>query len=86
MSKYSIGDYIISQYNRKGNNADSVYMVLPSVAYQYFFSTTPGENYPTCLQNVDNLIKATSIIISTWANKRLFSCLLYTSPSPRDRG
>ena len=77
MNKYSIGDYIISQYNRKGNNVDIVYMIPPSVAYEYFFSTTPGEKYPTCLQNVDNLIKATSIIISTWSNKRLFSGVLY---------
>ena len=77
MNKYSIGDYIISQYNRKGNNVDIVYMIPPSVAYEYFFSTTPGEKYPTCMQNVANLIKVTSVIISTWANKRLFSGVLY---------
>lgn len=77
MSKYSIGDYIISQYNRKGNNVDIVYMIPPSVAYEYFFSILPEEKYPTCLQNVDNLIKVAAIIISTWANKRLFSGVLY---------
>ena len=77
MSKYSIGDYIISQYNRKGNNVDIVYMIPPSVAYEYFFSILPGEKYPLCLQNVDNLAKVTSIIISTWSNKRLFSGVLY---------
>ena len=77
MNKYSIGDYIISQYNRKGNNVDNVYMIPPSVVYEYFFSATPGEKYPSCLQNVDNLIKATSIIISTWSNKRLFNGVLY---------
>lgn len=77
MNKYSIGDYVISQYNRKGNNVDIVYMIPPNSAYAYFFSEIPGENYPTCLQNVDNLIKTTSIIISTWANKRLFSGVLY---------
>lgn len=77
MNKYSIGDYIISQYNRKGNNVDIVYMIPPSVAYEYFFSILPGEKYPTCLQNVDNLIKVTAIIISTWSNKRLFSGGLY---------
>lgn len=76
MSKYSIGDYIISQYNRKGNNVDSLYVIPPSVAYEYFFSTIPGEKYPTCLQNVDSLANVTSIIISTWANKRLFSGVL----------
>lgn len=77
MSKYSIGDYIISQYNRKGNNVDSVYMIPPSSAYEYFFSILPEDNYPTCLQNVDNLIKVTSVIISKWSNKRLFSGVLY---------
>ena len=77
MSKYSIGDYIVSQYNRKGNNVDVVYMIPPSVAYEYFFSILPGEKYPICMQNVDNLAKVTSIIISTWANKRLFSGVLY---------
>lgn len=77
MSKYSIGDYIISQYNRKGNNVDIVYMIPPSVAYEYFFSILPGEKYPLCLQNVDNLAKVTSIIISTWSNKRLFNGVLY---------
>ena len=77
MSKYSIGDYIISQYNRKGADVDIVYMIPPSVAYEYFFSTIPGEKYPTCMQNVDNLIKVTSIIISTWSKKRLFSGVLY---------
>ena len=77
MSKYSIGDYIVSQYNRKGNNVDSVYMIPPSVAYEYFFSILPGEKYPLCLQNVDNLTKVTSIIISTWSNKRLFNGVLY---------
>lgn len=77
MNKYSIGDYIVSQYNRKGNNVDIVYMIPPSVAYEYFFSILPGEKYPSCLQNVDNLAKVTSIIISTWANKRLFSGVLY---------
>ena len=76
MSKYSIGDYIISQYNRKGNNVDSLYVIPPSVAYEYFFSTIPGEKYPTCLQNVDSLSNVTSIIISTFANKRLFSGVL----------
>lgn len=76
MKKYSIGDYIISQDNRKGNNGDNVYMISASVAYEYFFSIIPGEKYPTCIQNVDNLIKVTSIIISTWANKRLFSGVL----------
>lgn len=76
MSKYSIGDYIVSQYNRKGANVDSVYMIPPSVAYEYFFSILPGENYPVCLQNVDNLAKVTSIIISTWSNKRLFNGVL----------
>ena len=77
MSKYSIGDYIISQYNRKGADVDIVYMIPASVAYEYFFSTIPGEKYPTCMQNVDNLITVTSIIISTWSNKRLFSGVLY---------
>ena len=77
MNKYSIGDYIISQYNRKGNNVDIVYMIPPSVAYEYFFSILPEEKYPICLQNVDNLAKVTSIIISTWSNKRLFSGVLY---------
>ena len=76
MNKYSIGDYIISQDNRKGNDGDNVYMIPASVAYEYFFSIIPGEKYPTCMQNVDNLIKVTSIIISTWANKRLFSGVL----------
>lgn len=77
MSKYSIGDYIVSQYNRKGNNVDSIYVIPPSVAYEYFFSILPDEKYPTCLQNVDNQIKVTSVIISTWSNKRLFSGVLY---------
>lgn len=77
MNKYSIGDYVISQYNRKGNNVFSVYVIPPSKAYEYFFSILPDENYPTCLQNVDNKIKVTSIIISTWSNKRLFSGVLY---------
>lgn len=77
MSKYSIGDYIISQYTRKGADVDVVYMIPPSVAYEYFFSILPGEKYPLCLQNVDNLIKVTSIIISTWSKKRLFSGVLY---------
>ena len=77
MNKYSIGDYIISQYNRKGNNVDIVYMIPPSVAYEYFFSILPGEKYPLCLQNVDNLEKVTSIIILTWSNKRLFNGVLY---------
>lgn len=77
MNKYSIGDYIISQYNRKGADVDCVYMIPPSVAYEYFFSILPGEKYPICLQNVDNLAKVTSIIISTWSNKRLFSGVLY---------
>ena len=77
MSKYSIADYVVAEYNRKGNNVFSVYMVPPSAAYEYFFSIIPGENYPICLQNVDNLAKVTSIIISTWANKRLFSGVLY---------
>ena len=77
MGKYSIGDYIISQYNRKGNNVFSVYVIPPSKAYEYFFSIFPDEKYPICLQNVDNLAKVTSIIISTWANKRLFNGVLY---------
>lgn len=77
MNKYSIGDYVISQYNRKGNNVFSVYVVPPSKAYEYFFSILSDENYPTCLQNVDNKIKVTSVIISTWSNKRLFSGVLY---------
>ena len=77
MSKYSIGDYIISQYNREWNNIDIVYMIPPSTAYKYFFSILPDEKYPTCLQNVDNQIKVTSVIISTWSNKRLFSGVLY---------
>ena len=76
MSKYSIGDYVVAEYNRKGNNVDSIYMVQPSIAYEYFFSTTPREIYPTCLQNIENLIKVTSVIISTWVNKRLFSGVL----------
>ena len=77
MNKYSIGDYIISQYNRKGADVDIVYMIPPSVAYEYFFSILPDDKYPLCLQNVDNLAKVTSIIISTWASKRLFSGVLY---------
>ena len=77
MNKYSIGDYIISQYNRKGADVDNVYMIPASEAYEYFFSILPGEKYPLCMQNVDNLAKVTSIIICTWANKRLFSGVLY---------
>lgn len=77
MGKYSIGDYVVAEYNRKGNNVFSVYMIPPSMAYEYFFSILPGDNYPACMQNVDNLAKVTSIIISTWANKRLFSGVLY---------
>ena len=77
MNKYSIGDYVISQYNRKGNNVFSVYAIPPSKAYEYFFSILPGEEYPACMQNVNNLAKVTSIIISTWANKRLFNGVLY---------
>ena len=79
MNKYSIGDYIISQYNRKGNNVFSVYAVPPNKAYEYFFSILPGEEYPACMQNVNNLVKVTSIIISTWSNKRLFSGVLYNN-------
>ena len=77
MNKYSIGDYVVSLYNRKGNNVFSVYAIPPSKAYEYFFSILPGEEYPVCMQNVNNLAKVTSIIISTWANKRLFSGVLY---------
>lgn len=76
MNKYSIGEYVVAEYNRKGNDVDSLYVIPPSVAYEYFFSILPGENYPVCMQNVDNLAKVTSIIISTWANKRLFSGVL----------
>lgn len=79
MNKYSIGDYIISQYNRKGNNVFSAYVIPPSMAYEYFFSILPDENYPKCLQNVDNKIKVTSVIISTWSNKRLFGGVLYNN-------
>ena len=77
MNKYSIGDYVISQYNRKGNNVFSVYAIPPNKAYEYFFSILPGDEYPVCMRNVNNLAKVTSIIISTWANKRLFSGVLY---------
>ena len=79
IKKYTIADYLLAEYNRSGNNADNIYLSSASACYKFLFAETDGGRtiYPTCLQNVDNLIAITDIIMRRYPNKRLFYGTLY---------
>ena len=79
IKKYTIADYLLSEYNRSGSSADNIYLLSGAVCYKFLFSeSTDGRtNYPDCLQSVENLITVTNIIMKRYPSKRLFYGTLY---------
>lgn len=74
IKKYTIADYLLAEYNRTGSSADNIYLLSGANCYKFLFAETDGGriNYPVCLQNEENLIAVTNIIMKRYASKRLF--------------
>lgn len=79
IKKYTIADYLLAEYNRSGSTADNIYLLSGAVCYKFLFSETADgrTSYPTCLQNEENLIAVTNIIMKRYPSKRLFYGTLY---------
>ena len=79
IKKYTIADYLLAEYNRTGSEVDNIYLLSGEVCYKFLFSETADgrTSYPTCLQNEENLIAVTNIIMKRYPNKRLFYGTLY---------
>lgn len=79
IKKYTIADYLLAEYNRTGSSADNIYLLSGEVCYKFLFSESADgrASYPTCLQNEENLITVTNIIMKRYPNKRLFYGTLY---------
>lgn len=79
IKKYTISDYLLAEYNRTGSTADNIYLLSGASCYMFLFSefTDSRVNYPVCLQNEENLIAVTNIIMKRYPNKRLFYGTLY---------
>ena len=79
IKKYTIADYLLAEYNRTGSTADNIYLLSGALCYKFLFSETDDgrTNYPVCLQNVENIIAVTNIIIKRYPSKRLFYGTLY---------
>lgn len=79
IKKYTIADYLLAEYNRSGSAADNIYLLSGAVCYKFLFAETSDgrTSYPTCLQNEENLIAVTNIIMKRYPNKRLFYGTLY---------
>ena len=74
IKEYTIADYLLAEYNRTGSLADNIYLLSGANCYKFLFAETDGGriNYPVCLQNEENLIAVTNIIMKRYASKRLF--------------
>lgn len=79
IKKYTIADYLLAEYNRSGSAADNIYMLPGALCYKFLFAETADgrTSYPTCLQNEENLIAVTNIIMKRYPSKRLFYGTLY---------
>lgn len=79
IKKYTIADYLLAEYNRTGSSADNIYLLSGATSYKFLFAETDNGriNYPVCLQNEENLIAVTNIIMKRYPNKRLFYGTLY---------
>lgn len=79
IKKYTIADYLLAEYNRTGSAADNIYLLSGAVCYKFLFAETADgrTSYPTCLQNEENLIAVTNIIMKRYPSKRLFYGTLY---------
>lgn len=79
LKKYTIADYLLAEYNRSGSSADNIYLLSGAVCYKFLFAETSDgrTSYPTCLQNEENLIAVTNIIMKRYPSKRLFYGILY---------
>lgn len=79
LKKYTIANYLLAEYNRTGSTADNIYLLSGAICYKFLFSETADgrTNYPTCLQNEENLIAVTNIIMKRYPSKRLFYGTLY---------
>ena len=80
IKKYTIADYLLAEYNRQEpTNYSDIYLLSASACWKYLFAETEDgrTKYPTCLQNVENLIAVTDIIMRRYPNKRLFYGTLY---------
>lgn len=79
IKKYTIADYLLAEYNRSGSKADNIYLLSGAVCYKFLFAVTSDgrTSYPTCLQNEENLIAVTNIIMKRYPSKRLFYGTLY---------
>ena len=79
IKKYTIADYLLAEYNRSGSRADNIYLLSGAVCYKFLFAETSDgrTSYPTCLQNEENLIAVTNIIMKRYPSKRLFYGTLY---------
>lgn len=79
IKKFTIADYLTTEYNRTGSEVDNIYLLSGSDCYRFLFSETEDGrvNYPVCLQNEENLIAVTNIIMKRYPNKRLFYGTLY---------
>lgn len=74
IKKYTIADYLLAEYNRTGSEADNIYLLSGAVCFKFLFSETADgrKKYPVCMQNEENLIAVTNIIMKRYPNKRLF--------------
>lgn len=74
IKKYTIADYLLGEYNRTGNEADNIYLLSGANCYKFLFAETDDGriSYPTCLQNEENLVAVTNIIMKRYPSKRLF--------------
>lgn len=79
IKKYTVADYLLAEYNRTGSAADNIYLLSGANCYKFLFSETADgrTNYPVCLQNEENLIAVTNIIMKRYPSKRLFYGTLY---------